>query len=202
MATGCSTSSSYNFTFNWSIGDFSKCSKTVVKSPSFSPPPPFNHISWRLWLHPNGLDPRSRGYLAVQLEMVNNGSGIESDTGPQRQQLDNETKMDPSSSTISNGKKLISDGYRSPGRFNGNGRSNQPGSPMDTVRPLTLTSASVIYKIGIINAANKMIDSCLEEEDFHLKPLSKVKLFMRNRLIMINCREAQSIMNDDILTLR
>lgn len=193
MATGCTTSSSYNFTFNWSIGDFSKCSKTVIKSPSFSPPPPFNHISWRLWLHPNGLDPRSRGYLAVQLEMVNNGSGIESDTGPQRQQLDNETKMNLSA--VSNGKRLISNGNRSPGRSNGNGR-------MDTTRPLTLTSASVIYKIGIINAANKMIDSCLEEEDFHLKPLSKVKLFMRNRLIMINCREAQSIMNDDILTLR
>ena len=176
--TGSSTSSSYNFTFNWSVGDFSKCSKSVVKSPSFFPPPPFNHISWKLWLHPNGLDPRSRGYLAVQLEMVNNGIDIDG-------KLDNE----PKSSSSLNGNRLTVV------RKHGHCQETAP-------RPLKLTSGSVIYKIGIINSANKMIDSCLEEEDFVLKPLSKVKLFMRNRLIMINCREAQSIMNDDILTLR
>lgn len=156
------TASTFHFSFTWPLADFSRC-PDLVKSPLFSAPAPFNRISWRLWVHPNGCDAASKGYVAVLLELM---------------------KGEKESEDISS--------------LNG---SSSP-TVTSTSRSVKLTSASVVYKLGIINSANKMVDYALEENDFSKRPVGKPKLFMRNRLINNNWRESESILKGDALTFR
>lgn len=57
-------SSSFTFSFTWTLEDFS-IQPDLVLSPRFAAAVPFDQPGWKLWVYPHGHDRGSKGNLLL-----------------------------------------------------------------------------------------------------------------------------------------